>query len=104
MQVGDKRKDFTIVGMDRAGKMQQIFPDRAAFDAYRAGFPDQIQETGNDGYRLTTCFNETGLVGQLLVTGAAPFALELPDASNPNSGKIVDAGWVERFKAQAAQK
>ncbi|HEX8570311.1 MAG TPA: serine/threonine-protein kinase [Caulobacteraceae bacterium] len=104
MQVGDRSRNFTIVGMDRAGKMQQIFPDRAAFDAYRQGFPDQIQETGDDGYRLTTCFNETGLVGQLLITGAAPFAVDLPPADNPDSGRVVDAAWVQRFKSLAAQK
>jgi serine/threonine-protein kinase len=101
MRVGDPQKNFALVGMEGSGSLQTIFKDRATFDAYRAAVPDFVTETGADSYRSTVCNTETGLVGQLLITGAAPFALNLPDAQETSEGRAVDSAWLQRFSELA---
>jgi serine/threonine-protein kinase len=97
MRVGNPQKNFALVGMEGSGALQTIFKDRATFDSYRAMVPDFVTDTGNDSYRSTVCNTETGLVGQLLITGKAPFALNLPDAQETSEGRAVDAAWLQRF-------
>jgi len=94
--------DFTLVGIEGSGQLQQIFKDRAAVNAFAKEFPAFMTPTGENQYRSTVCNNRTGLVGQLLVTGTKPFDLGLPDAQSANEGKLVDKAWLERF-AKLAQ-
>ena len=104
IEIGDPRKNFTLVGMDGAGRLQQIFADRKAFDGYRNANPEWVSSAGPDAYLSTACFDTTGLVGQLLLTGNAPFPLALPDAAVTSEGQPVDAAWTERFKATAKER
>jgi serine/threonine-protein kinase len=93
--------DFSLVGMEGTGQLQQLFKDRAATEAFAKDFPAFMTPTGADQYRSTVCNNRTGLVGQLLVTGQKPFDLALPDAQTTNEGKLVDAAWLQRFSDTA---
>jgi hypothetical protein len=88
--------------MDKTGGLQQIFADRAAFNAYRAQYSDLVTDKGGDSFSSTVCYNETGVVGQLLVIGPGPFDLGLPNALVTDKSQPVDAAWIKRF-TQAAQ-
>ena len=102
LNIGDPQKDFTLIGMDHDGGLQQIFANRAAFKAFQTQFPDFVADKGNDSFSATSCYNETGLVGQLLVTGQGPFDLSLPNATVTDKSKPVDAAWLANF-AQTAK-
>ena len=104
IKIGDPNQDFSIVGMDKEGALQQIFPNRAAFDDFRKQYPELASDTGNDSYSSTSCYNETGLVGELLVTGAGPFDQGLPDAMKTNRGMAVDQAWLSTFASMARAK
>ena len=96
--------DFSLVGMEGTGQLQQLFKDRAAIEAFAKDFPAFMTPTGADQYRSTVCNNRTGLVGQLLVTGQKPFDLDLPDAQTSSEGRLVDPAWLQRFAEQARSR
>jgi len=102
LSIGNPRQNFSIIGMDKNGGLQQIFNDRAAFNAYHAQFPEFVTDKGGDSFSSTACYNETGIVGQLLIVGAGPFDLGLPNALTSNKSQPVDAAWIKRF-ADAAK-
>ncbi len=97
MNIGNASQDFSILGMDGKGGLQQIFNDRAAFLAFKKDYPDFISDKGDDKFTSTSCYNETGLVGELLVIGHGPFKLDLPNALTSKDGKPVDAAWLANF-------
>jgi hypothetical protein len=102
LRVGNPQQNFSVIGMDKAGGLQQIFADRSAFNAYHTQFPDFVTDKGVDSFSSTVCYNETGVVGQLLILGPGPFDLGLPNAMVSNKSQTVDAGWIKRF-ADAAK-
>ena len=104
VHIGDPSKDFSILGMDKDGGLQQIFANRAGFNAFHAQVPDFSTDTSDDSFSSTSCYNETGLVGELLVTGAGPFDLGLPDAMKTNQSRPVDANWLQTFASAAKAK
>ncbi len=97
LSIGNPQQNFSIIGMDKNGGLQQIFNDRAAFNAYHAQFPEFVTDKGGDNFSSTACYNETGIVGQLLIVGAGPFDLGLPNALTSNKSQPVDAAWIKRF-------
>ena len=101
LNIGNPQEDFSLIGMDHHG-LQQIFNSRAAFSAFQAQSPQFVTDKGNDSFSSTSCYNEVGLVGQLLITGKGPFDLDLPDAMKTDKGRAVDAAWLQTF-ANAAK-
>lgn len=101
LNIAAPSQDFSILGMDSKGGLQQIFADRSAFMAFMKNFPDFASDKGNDAFTSTSCYNETGLVGELLVTGRAPFTVNLPNAMTSKDGKAVDAAWLADFTRMA---
>ena len=101
IQTGAPAQDFTLLGVDRRGGLQQVFADRAALTSFKAQFPNLVSDRGGGGYFTTACQNETGLVGEALVTGAGPFDVDLPNALTSSRSKVVDADWLHRFAAKA---
>jgi hypothetical protein len=67
---------------------------------FKSDFPDFVTDRGDDQYDATSCYDETGLVGQLLVSGMGPFDLGLPDAT-VEKGRLVDAAWAKTFADKA---
>ncbi len=104
IRIGDPSKDFSIIGMDRNGGLQQIFASRQAFMDFHNQVPDFSTATGDDSFSSTSCYNESGLVGELLVTGAGPFDLGLPDAIKTSDSRPVDAAWLQTFANTAKAK
>lgn len=104
LNIGAPQTNFSIVGMDRNGALQEIFADRTAFNTFHSQFPDFITDKGGDKFSATSCYNETGLVGQLLLTGQGPFDLGLPSAMVTDKGKPVDGAWLSNFKQLAQQR
>jgi hypothetical protein len=102
LRIGNPQQNFSIIGMDKAGGLQQIFTDRTAFNTYHAQAPDFVTDKGSDSFSSTACYNETGVVGQLLILGPGPFDLGLPNAMVTDKSQAVDASWVSRF-ADAAR-
>lgn len=94
-------QNFSLIGMDKTGGLQQIFADRAAFKNFQSQYPELVTDKGGDHYSSTSCYNETGLVGQLLVTGPGPFNLGLPDAMVTDKSKPVDSAWLANFTSLA---
>ena len=101
MNIGAASQDFSLLGIDRNGQLQQIFNNRAAFDAFRKQLPEFVTDNGNDSFASTSCFNQTGLVGELLVTGMGPFDVNLPNALKSANGKTVDGAWLSNFTQMA---
>jgi hypothetical protein len=101
---GDPSRDFSILGMDGAARLQQIFRERAHVEEFRAALPQLITKTGEDEYRATVCYDETALVGMLMVTGQGPFSVNLPQADQSPIGRNVDAAWLSNFGQQARAK
>jgi eukaryotic-like serine/threonine-protein kinase len=97
--------DFTLLGLEPNGRMEQLIQDRKHFDDARATSPDFAPNLGGNIYTMSFCVDEAtaarsnGQVGLIMVKGTGPFALGLdPNASDSVS---VPADWPERF-TQAA--
>ncbi len=97
----DPAQDFSILGFDRKGGLQQIFADRAALEAVKTQAPDLVTDKGAGAYSTTACYNETGLVGEVLLTGKGPFPVDLPNALKTDQSKVVDAAWLKAFADKA---
>ncbi len=101
MKTGGPAQQFTLLGVDRKGGLQQIFKDRAAFDTFAKGFPDLVSDKGGGAYSTAFCQNETGLFGNVLLKGAGPFDVDLPDIAKSNQSKVVDSAWLKAFADKA---
>lgn len=101
LKTGGADRNFTVLGFDRKGGLQQIFADRAALESVKAQAPDLVTDQGGGGYATTSCYNETGLVGEALITGPGPFDVDLPDAGQSDKSKVVDAAWLQAFRQKA---
>jgi hypothetical protein len=97
LRIGSPSQNFSIIGMDKSGGLQQIFTDRNAFNTYHTQAPDFVTDKGGDSFSATSCYNETGVVGQLLILGPGPFDLGLPNAMVSDKSQAVDAAWVSKF-------
>jgi serine/threonine-protein kinase len=97
LNIGNPAQNFSLIGMDENGQLQQVFADRSAFAAFAKQYPDFVADKGNDSFASTACNTTTGLVGELLVTGPGPFNFNLPDAAVTDKGKPVDAAWLANF-------
>ena len=100
LNIRNPQQDFTVVGMGKGGDLTQVFASRAGLLKFKSDFPDFVTDRGGDQYDATSCYDESGLVGQLLVSGAGPFDLGLPDA-NSEKGRLVDAAWAKTFADKA---
>jgi serine/threonine-protein kinase len=100
LNIRNPNADFTVIGMGRGGDLTQVFASRAAMLKFKSDFPDFVTDRGEDQYDATSCYDESGLVGQLLVSGTGPFDLGLPDA-NAEKGRLVDADWARTFAEKA---
>ena len=101
IKTGGPSQNFTVLGFDRKGGLQQIFTDRAALESVKAQSPELVTDKGGGDYSTTSCYNETGLVGEALVTGAGPFDVDLPNAMQSDKSKQVDPAWIAAFIAKA---
>ncbi len=99
LKTGDQ--NFTVLGFDRKGGLQQIFADKAALLSYKSQAPDFVTDEGGGNYSTTVCQNETGLVGEALVSGAGPFDVDLPSVMQTDKAKMIDAAWLQAFKQKA---
>jgi serine/threonine-protein kinase len=106
IKVGNLADDFTILGMDAKGGIQQLFIDRASFDYMRSTKALVVSDLGNDSYRLMFCTDQNtalsspnGLAGLLLIKGRGPFDLGL----NPLATDIqtVSPDWPAQFVVRA---
>lgn len=104
LHVGDPSKDFSVIGMDKDGLLQQVFASRSVLKGYIAQLPNFFSQGDDDSFTMTSCYNETGLVGELLVSGQGPFNVDLPDISKSNLGRPVDAKWLQNFTDSAKAK
>lgn len=98
--------DFTLLGLEPNGQMEQLIQDRKHFDDARAGHPDFAPNLGGNIYTMSFCVDEAtaarsnGQVGLIMVEGTGPFALGLdPNASD---SVAVPADWPGRFTQAAA--
>jgi len=101
--------DFTLLGFESNGHVQQLIPSRADFEAARASNPELALNLGGNIYQLSFCVDEAtasrtagGLVGLVLVKGTGPFALGL-DPNAPDSQPVA-ADWPAQFIAQAEMR
>ena len=93
--------DFALVGLEPTGKMDVIFPSRAAFEQIKAGQPadsSAIADLGGDSYRLQIDTDHHGWSGLLLITGRGPFDPKLLQGDPVARG----ADWPDRFRAAAS--
>lgn len=104
MNVGAPSSDFTIVGVEPSGGLQQPLHSRAEFDGVRQSVPSFAVDLGGDSFRLGLCADakSTGTNGMLLLQGRGPFDMGLPGADQPAAVK--DAAWAQRFVQQAKAK
>ncbi|MFL5297559.1 MAG: serine/threonine-protein kinase [Phenylobacterium sp.] len=94
--------DFALVGLEPTGKMDVIFPSRAAFNQIKASQPPDssaIADLGRDSYRIQLDTDHRGWSGMLLITGRGPFDPKLLQGDPAARG----TDWADRFRAAAAQ-
>lgn len=75
ISIADPERDFALLGIAPSGKIDMLFPNRAAFlQQLRASVDDEpIKDLGDDRYRLQVEVDHVGWSGLLLVTGKGPF-------------------------------
>lgn len=105
IKLDDPNTDFTLIGVDGNGAMQQIIASRAQFDLIR-GKSNMISDLGNGRYRWSFCTDEKtalssprGLAGILMIKGHHPFDLGLPLSGNET--EMVSEQWLQQFAARA---
>lgn len=104
MTVGAPESDFSIVGIEPSGALQQPLASRAAFNETRAAVNSFAVDLGSDAYRLGLCTDakSLGTNGMLLLQGRGPFDVGLPGLDTPAA--VRDAAWAQRFAQQAKAK
>ena len=98
MRVADDQ-DFTIIGIEPSGQIDQEFASRAALDEFIADYGGLIQKT-DDGYRLQLDSDHQGWTGVLLITGKPPFEADI--VAPRLAGRGPD--WLSRFATIAAER
>jgi len=97
--------DFTLLGMEPSGRLQQIIADRGNFNADMTANPALFQEGANGSLVSYICVDEktaerTPIVIEVLVKGQKPFNLA-PLNVNQTDAMEVDSDWQDRFAAAA---
>lgn len=98
--------DFTLLGLEPNGQMEQLIQDRKHFDDARAGHPDFAPNLGGNIYTMSFCVDEAtaarsnGEVGLIMIKGTGPFALGFDP--NATDSVAVPADWPDRFTQAAA--
>jgi hypothetical protein len=92
----DAAGDFALLVIDAMGAVQPLYANRAAFDAARAKYPDNVGDLGNGAYRLTFCTGKTGPAGILLVKGRGPFEI------NGDPVRFSNLAWTRGWATQMA--
>jgi serine/threonine-protein kinase len=97
--------DFTLLGMEPSGRLQQIIADRADFDSHMTANPALFQEGANGSLVSYLCVDEktaerTPIVIEVLVKGQKPFNLQ-PLSTSQSDAIDVDTDWQDRFAAAA---
>lgn len=97
--------DFTLLGMEPNGRLQQLIADRANFNADMTASPALFQEGANGSLVSYICVDEktaerTPIVIEVLVKGQKPFNLA-PLNVNQTDATEVDSDWQDRFAAAA---
>jgi serine/threonine-protein kinase len=96
--------DFTLVGMEPSGRLQQVLADRADFEAHIKSNPTLFaSERGS--FLSYLCVDErtgaaTPLIIEVLVQGQGPFNFT-PLNTDQSDASAVDADWQDRFWANA---
>jgi serine/threonine-protein kinase len=92
--------DFTLVALEPSGKLQQLVPDRAAFEKIPG-----VENRGPGAYRFSFCADEEtvrasadGLSALVLLSGKGPFAINL----NQQDTAAVGPDWPMQFSQTAA--
>ncbi|HEX3485403.1 MAG TPA: serine/threonine-protein kinase [Micropepsaceae bacterium] len=106
LRLEEPSTDFTLLGLEPNGQMQQLIADRKDFEAARAQSHDFAPNLGGNIYTLSFCVDETtaarsaqGLIGLVLVKGMGPFSLGFDP--NAKDSAPVPADWSGRFVNQA---
>jgi serine/threonine-protein kinase len=97
--------DFTLLGMEPSGRLQQIIADRADFNNHMTASPALFQEGANGSLVSYFCVDEktaerTPIVIEVLVKGQKPFNLQ-PLSTSQTDAMDVDTDWQDRFAAAA---
>jgi serine/threonine-protein kinase len=97
--------DFTLLGMEPSGRLQQIIADRADFNSHMTASPALFQEGANGSLVSYFCVDEktaerTPIVIEVLVKGQKPFNLQ-PLSTSQTDAMDVDTDWQDRFAAAA---
>jgi serine/threonine-protein kinase len=97
--------DFTLLGMEPSGRLQQLIADRANFNADMTANPALFQEGANGSLVSYICVDEktaarTPIVIEVLVKGQKPFNLA-PLSTSQSDAMDVDTDWQDRFAAAA---
>ncbi|HXJ00395.1 MAG TPA: serine/threonine-protein kinase [Micropepsaceae bacterium] len=110
LRLDEPTTDFTLLGLEPNGQMQQLIADRAEFEAARARNPELAPNLGGNIYTMSFCVDEAtaarsnkqGAVGLVMVKGQGPFALGF----DPNAHDSVAApqDWPETFGRLASAR
>ena len=108
LRLDDASTDFTLLGLEPNGQMQQLIADRAEFEAARAANPELAPNLGGNIYTMSFCVDEAtaarsnrqGAVGLVLVKGQGPFSLGFDP--NARDSIAVPQDWSGRFTTRAA--
>lgn len=92
--------DFTLIALEPSGKMQQLVPNRAAFEQ-----APHVENRGPGAYRFSFCADEEsvraspdGLAALVLLNGKPPFSINL----NQQDTAAVAPDWPAQFSQTAA--
>ena len=97
--------DFTLLGMEPSGRIQQIIADRSNFNGDMTANPALFQEGANGSLVFYACVDEktaerTPISIEVLVKGQKPFNLQ-PLSVSQSDAIEVDSDWQDRFAAAA---
>ncbi|HEX4180278.1 MAG TPA: serine/threonine-protein kinase [Caulobacteraceae bacterium] len=97
--------DFTLLGMEPSGRIQQLIADRNNFNTDMTANPALFQEGANGSLVSYLCVDEktaerTPIVIEVLVKGQKPFNLA-PLSTSQSDAMDVDSDWQDRFAAAA---
>lgn len=104
LRLDDPSVDFTLLGLEPNGQMQQLIADRKQFEAARAQSPEFAPNLGGNIYTMSFCVDEmtaarSSRVGLVLVKGMGPFSLGFDP--NARDSAAVPPDWSSRFTDQA---